>query len=153
MNIRFNEKSIFDEDIQVFDESNFLIAEIIKKRGYFVLSYEEQIYYIETNGILNLKSFIKTEKDDSIVAEINTTSTITCRINVKNEKFYFVFLNAIDYNFKLKNEKKEIVLNCLNKVFTNNGTASFKTEIEIIIVLFSILLMTNRRRIFQQKLI
>ena len=99
MNIRFNEKSFFDEDIQVFDESNFLIAEIIKKRG------------------------------------------------------YFVFLNAIDYNFKLKNEKKEIVLNCLNKVFTNNGTASFKTEIEIIIVLFSILLMTNRRRIFQQKLI
>ena len=98
MNIRFNEKSFFDEDIQVFDESNFLIAEIIKKRGYFVLSYEEQIYYIETNGILNLKSFIKTEKDDSIVAEINTTSTITCRINVANAKlvvdcalFYFLF--------------------------------------------------------------
>ena len=56
MNIRFNEKSFFDEDIQVFDESNFLIAEIIKKRGYFVLSYEEQIYYIETNLLKQRKT-------------------------------------------------------------------------------------------------
>lgn len=40
MKIIFKKKSFFDEDIELFDEANLLIAEIIKQRGIYNLLYK-----------------------------------------------------------------------------------------------------------------
>lgn len=58
MKITFKEKSFFDEDIDVFDESGKTIANYIVQHGDYFLYFNEKQYFVKAEGSLNYKSEI-----------------------------------------------------------------------------------------------
>lgn len=63
MKITYKEKSFFDQDIEIYDESNFLIAQINWDKLEYVLRYEGEEYYLHSKSEFGLNLAIVRIKD------------------------------------------------------------------------------------------
>ena len=103
MKITYKEKSFLDQDIEIYDDSNLLIAQINYGILGYVLHYESEEYYMMTKGWLGLNESIVRIKDKIEFLSIHSQYDIpsTSKLS-KNEEIYFYeqsFLFGKKYKF------------------------------------------------------
>lgn len=149
MKVTYKEKSFFDQDIEIYDDSNLLIAQINYGKLGYVLHYEGEEYYMMTKGWFGLNESIVNIKDRTEYISIHSQYDIPSVSKLsKNEEMYFYKESFFFGNiYKFLNIKKEVVLNGNQKFFTNNGFVVFKDKINILTSLFLILIRLNRQKI------
>lgn len=149
MKITYKEKSFFDQDIEIYDESNLLIAQINYSKLGYVLHYEGEEYYMMTKSWFGLNESIVRIKDKIEYISIHAQYDIPSASKTsKNEEMYFYEQNFFFGNkYKFLNIKNEVVLNGNQNFFTNNGFVIFEDKIKILTALFLILIRLNRIKI------
>ena len=106
MTLTFKEKSFFDEDVEVFDESEMLIANFNKQHGDYFLSFNKIEYFVKADGSLNFKSEIINVKSKEKIVDINTTSKWGVSFKYNNKQYSYAEEFPLGYNFNALLYKK-----------------------------------------------
>lgn len=147
MKIIFKKKSFFDEDIELFDEANLLIAEIIKQRGIYNLLYKGNEYFIqpETAFFISRAKIINRNNElDSILLNLKSNFELNFVPNNSDEKYFYKLSYPFINSFILINDKNKIIAKGKKNIITNNGFVEYNEYLDLKIVLYFILIRLNR---------
>lgn len=149
MKITYKEKSFFDQDIEIYDESNFLIAQINWDKLEYVLHYEGEEYYLHSKSEFGLNLAIVRIKDKTEYITIRSQYDIPSANKLsKNEEVYFYEESFFGKKYKFLNGNNEVILNGNQTFFTNIGFVVFEDKIKILTALFLILIRLNRKKYY-----
>ena len=147
MKLTYKEKSFFDEDIEVFDEANLLVAEINKERGKYNLLFRKNEYFIQAeSGFFTSKAKVinRNDKLDFTLLNLKSNFELNFTINETNEKYFYKLSYPFINNFYLANNRNEIVANGTKNIVTNNGFVEYEEDLDLKIILFFILIRLSR---------
>jgi|JI6StandDraft_1071083.scaffolds.fasta_scaffold10146_4 hypothetical protein len=153
MKITFKEKSFFDENIEVLDESRQLIANFNKKKGDYYLCFNDIEYFVIADGSLNYKSELINVKNKEKIGIINTTSKWSVSFKYNDKKYIYVEQFPLGYNFNIKDGNNKIILIGSKNLITNNAEISSLEEVDIFLILYTFIIKLNRKKLLLEKFI
>lgn len=150
MKIIFKEKSFFNEDIEVFDETSLLIAEIIKERGKYNLLHKGNKYFIQADSgffISKAKIINRYDERDFIILNLKSNFELNFVLDNTDEKYFYQLSYPFINNFHLMNNEKKIILNGSKNIITNNGFVEYHDNLDLKVILFFILIRLSRKEL------
>ena len=150
MKVIYKEKSLFDQDIEIYNEFNLLIAQINYGTLGYVLHYEGEEYYMMTKGWFGLNESIIRIKDKIEYISIRSQYDIpsTSKLSENEEIYLYEESSFLGRKYKFLNIKNEVLLSGnQTSFFTNNGFIVCEDKINILTDLFLILIRLNRNKI------